>query len=403
MSMTLPLDSPETSPWPRRLAVLGATGTVGRNTLDVVRAHRDRFIVEAVTANRNADALAVLARDSGAKRAIVADEGALPALRDALSGSGIAAEAGEEALLAAVDAPVDTIMAAIVGTAGLPATLRAVERGITVALANKECLVAAGAVMTAAAERSGARIMPVDSEHSAIFQALGNRPVESVTEVTLTASGGPFREFSQEQMAGITPEQAVKHPRWTMGQKISVDSATLMNKGLELIEAAHLFPFARDRLSVLVHPQSIVHGFVSFADGSVLAELGTPDMRTPIAVALAWPETFPVAVERLALADIARLDFELPDRQRFPALAVAESALQSGAAACVVLNAANEVAVAAFLARRLAFLQIATIVDKTISHLLGRVSAGTVETLDGVLALDGDARQVAGELIDNAA
>ena len=398
-----PPDATVCAAWPRRLAILGATGSVGQATIDVVANHPDRFVVEVVTANRQAAELARLAIKAGARRAVMADESALEELRSHLAGSGIAAEAGRQAMLDAISAPVDTVMAAIVGTAGLETAFRAVESGLTLALANKECLVAAAPVFRAAARRSGTRIIPIDSEHSAIFQALARAEPDMVETVTITASGGPFRTWSREQMASVTPEVAVRHPNWSMGAKISVDSATMMNKGLEVIEAAALFPFASGRLEVLVHPQSIVHGMVTYRDGSMIAQLGAPDMRIPIAVGLAWPNRIEVPTGRLTLKDLARLDFEEPDRDRFPALRLAEEALRAGPAHCLALNAANEVAVDHFLTRRLPFLKIADIVSDTLERTVTQFGSADLDTIENVLAADRAVRGIAGALCIQAA
>ncbi len=373
----------------RRLTILGATGSVGASTLDLVARAPERFRVETVAAGRDWAKLAEVARACGASYAVVADAAAYGPLRDALAGTGIEVAAGAEALVEAAQRPADLVVAAIVGAAGLPPTLAAVEAGIPVALANKEALVCAGGLMTAAARRSGAQILTIDSEHNAIFQVL--EAVDRVRRIIITASGGPFRTWSREQMGAATPAQAVNHPTWSMGAKISVDSATLMNKGLELIEAYHLFGVRPDQLDVLVHPQSLVHGLVEYVDGSVLAQLGPADMRVPIAHALAWPERMATPVERLDLAAIGRLDFEAPDRARFPALALAEAALAAGGCRPCILNAANEVAVAAFLEGRIGFLDIAGTVDSTLASIDTRCP----DSLEAVFDLDRQARAVA--------
>ena len=341
-------------------------------------------------------ALAAQARALRADIAVVADPAAYHALKDALGGSGIEAAAGPEALVEAAQRPADIVMSAIVGAAGLPPTLAAIDRGATVAIANKETLVCAGDLVKARAARSGARLLPVDSEHNAIFQVFDHDRPERVARVILTASGGPFRRHSQAQMRDATPEQACNHPVWSMGAKISVDSATLMNKGLELIEAHHLFPISADQLEVLVHPQSVVHSLVEYIDGSVLAQLGTPDMRTPIAYTLAYPERMATPCQRLDLAAIGRLEFEAPDFERFPALALAWAALRTGGSSPAVLNAANEIAVAAFLAGRIGFLDIAAIVGDT----LDRLAAAPVQSLDEVIAIDAAARATAGSFME---
>ncbi len=375
----------------RGITVLGATGSVGASTLDLLARHRDAWRVEALTANRDAAGLAAAARATGAKLAVVADEGAYAALKEALAGSGIEAAAGARALCDAARRPAEVVVAAIVGAAGLPPTLAAVERGATVAIANKETLVCAGDVVRAAAAKSGAVLLPVDSEHNAIFQVFDHARPERVTRIIVTASGGPFRRATTAEMRDVTPAQACAHPVWSMGAKISVDSATLMNKGLELIEAHHLFPVTPDQLEVIVHPQSVVHSFVEYIDGSMLAQLGTPDMRTPIAYCLAWPERMVSPSARLDLAAVAKLEFEAPDHDRFPALGLATAALAAGGSAPAVLNAANEIAVAAFLGGEIGFLDIAAIVADT----LARIDAASVASLDEVIAVDGAARRVA--------
>lgn len=382
----------------RSITVLGSTGSIGRSTLALLEAAAPgMFAVEALVAGRDVATLAAQARAHGASLAVVADAACGPALAEALAGSGIATAAGPEAVIEAASRPADWTMAAIVGAVGLRSTLAALARGGTLALANKESLVCAGDIVLEAARATGATLLPVDSEHNAIFQALMSRGADgfaAVEKIILTASGGPFRQWSLAQMAQATPEQAVRHPVWSMGAKISVDSATMFNKGLELIEAARLFPVAPAQIEVLVHPQSAVHGMVQYADGSLIAQLGSPDMRTPIAHCLAWPDRMAVDVPRLDLATLARLEFEAPDPQRFPALRLCRAALSAGGGAPCVLNAANEVAVALFLARRLAFLDIAAVVDETLAALGGE----PVNDLASVLALDAAARDRAAEI-----
>lgn len=378
----------------KTLAILGATGSVGRSTLDLVEREPGRWRVRALSADTSARELAAQAIRTRAEIAVVADESAYADLKDALNGSGIEAAAGAQALADAADA--DIVMAAIVGAAGLRPTLKAVQRGATVAIANKETLVCAGELVRAAAAASGARLLPVDSEHNAIYQCFDFDHPERIARVILTCSGGPFREATTEQMRAMTPAQAVKHPVWSMGGKISVDSATLMNKGLELIEAWHLFPVSADQLSVLIHPQSVVHSMVEYVDGSTLAQLGTPDMRIPIAYALAWPDRMATPCERLDLAKIARLDFSEPDPARFPALGLAWAALRAGGAATNTLNAANEIAVAAFLAGRIGFLDIAATVEET----LNAEAAQPMFSLEDVIAIDTAARVRARAVIE---
>jgi 1-deoxy-D-xylulose-5-phosphate reductoisomerase len=375
----------------RSISIFGATGSVGLSTLDLVRQHRDAYRVVALTANGHAAELAALAREFDAEVAVVADEEAYPALKEALAGSGIEAATGASALIEAAKREVDWTMAAIVGCAGLPPTMVAIEQGRTVALANKEALVSAGDLMMAAVDRSGATLLPVDSEHNAIFQCLNGAKLEHVRKITLTASGGPFREWSLDQMRAVTPAQAVAHPNWDMGAKISVDSATMMNKGLELIEAYHLFPVGLDRLDILVHPQSVIHSMVEYVDCSTLAQLGSPDMRIPIASALAWPERIATTCKPLDLATISKLTFEQPDPVRFPALRLARAAVNEGGAKPAILNAANEVAVAAFLKGQIGFLDIAALVEETLSGYLPNMPL----TLDDLFSIDAAARAYA--------
>jgi 1-deoxy-D-xylulose-5-phosphate reductoisomerase len=375
----------------KSITVLGSTGSVGRQTLDLLTAAPERYAVRALVGGRNATLLAEQARKLRAEVAVIADEAAYPALREALAGSGIAAEAGAAAVVAAAELPADWTMAAITGAAGLPATLAAIRRGGAVALANKEALVCAGDLMLAAVSAHGATLLPVDSEHNAIFQAMADGNREAIERITLTASGGPFRTASLEEMARARPEAALRHPVWSMGAKISIDSATMMNKGLELIEAARLFALSSEAIAVLVHPQSVIHGMVHYRDGSVLAQLGSPDMRTPIAHTLAWPGRIATPAPRLDLAQLRQLTFEPPDEARFPALRLARAALEAGGGAPCVLNAANEVAVAAFLDRRIGFLDIAATVD----HVLQEIGTPAAETIEAVLALDATARRAA--------
>jgi 1-deoxy-D-xylulose-5-phosphate reductoisomerase len=350
----------------RKIAILGATGSIGKSTLDLIERNRDRYEVTAVTASTSVDALADVARRTGARLAVIADGARLGDLEELLAGSGCRAAAGSESLVEAATVEADVVIAAIVGCAGLGPVMAAVEAGRTVALANKEALVTAGALMTDAAASSGATLLPVDSEHNAIFQCLAGNRAQDVSRIILTASGGPFRTASAETVRAATPAQAVAHPNWSMGAKISVDSATLMNKGLELIEAHYLFGLPSAQLDVVIHPQSVIHSMVEFVDGSVLAQLGTPDMRIPIAYALAWPERMRTPAQRLDLTAVARLDFEAPDFDRFPALKLARHALEAGGDAPVVLNAANEIAVASFLSGEISFPEIVRVVEEAI-------------------------------------
>jgi 1-deoxy-D-xylulose-5-phosphate reductoisomerase len=382
----------------RSVTILGATGSVGRSTLDLIARNAERFDVLALTARTDVEGLAAAARRVGARRAVIADAGRRAALEAALEGSGIEAAAGDEAVLEATAMGADWTMAAIVGIAGLGPTMAALRQGRTVALANKEALVSAGALMIEAARASGATLLPVDSEHNAIFQCFDRARPGSVRRIVLTASGGPFREKSLEEMRQVTPEQAVAHPNWSMGAKISVDCATLMNKGLELIEAFHLFPLAADAFDIVIHPQSVVHSLVEYVDGSVLAQLSPPDMRIPIAYALAWPERMETPCERLDLARIGTLAFEAPDERRFPALALARQALNQGGARPAVLNAANEAAVAAFLSRRIGFLDIASIAAETLQCCDPPAPA----TIADVVAIDRAARAAADGIIGKA-
>ena len=368
----------------RKIAILGATGSIGKSALDLIERAPERFEVVAVTAGSNAEALAEIARRTRAKLAVIADPSRLAELQRALAGTECRAEAGEEGLSAAATGEAELVIAAIVGCAGLRPTMAAVETGRTVAIANKEALVTAGRLMTEAARSSGAVLLPVDSEHNAIFQCLAGSRRDDVAKLILTASGGPFRTASAETIDSATPAQAVAHPNWSMGAKISVDSATLMNKGLELIEAHFLFDLPSDRIEVLIHPQSVVHSMVEFVDGSVLAQLGSPDMRIPIAYALAWPERMATPAQRLDLASVARLDFDVPDLERFPALRLARSALEEGGAAPIVLNAANEVAVAAFLSGQLPFREIVRLVEDA----LRSADFGAPRSIDDVLEID---------------
>jgi 1-deoxy-D-xylulose-5-phosphate reductoisomerase len=384
---------------PRSVTILGATGSIGANTVDLIKRNPARFRVEAVASGRNVAALAQVARDVGARMAVVADADCYGALKDALAGSGIDAAAGEAALIEAAQAPADWVMAAIAGAVGLKPTMAAVERGATVALANKECLVCAGALFMGAAARSGAMVLPVDSEHNALFQAMGAGRREDVRRVILTASGGPFRTWSLDEIRQATPEQALRHPNWSMGPKVTIDSASLMNKGLELIEAHHLFALPPDEIDVLVHPQSVVHGLVEFRDGSVVAQLGPPDMRVPIAHCLAWPERIDGPAPRLDLARLRELTFEDADLVRFPALRLAREAMVKGGAAPTVLNAADEVAVAEFIAGRIPFLAIATLVERTLEAAETRGLLADPAGIDAALAVDHIARRLAGDLI----
>jgi 1-deoxy-D-xylulose-5-phosphate reductoisomerase len=378
----------------KTVTVLGSTGSIGCSTADLLAANPDRYRVLALVGNRNAKLLAEQARTLRAELAVCADPAMHGELQEALAGSGVRVACGADAVLHAARLGADWTMAAITGVAGLGPTLAAAEAGHTVALANKEALVSAGDVMLRAVADAGARLLPVDSEHNAIFQAMAGSPERSLDKIILTASGGPFRQFSRDEMAAAPPEAALRHPVWSMGAKITIDSATLFNKGLEVIEAARLFALPSERIEVLVHPQSVVHGMACFSDGSVLAQMGAPDMRIPIAHTLAWPERLATSAPRLDLAAVAKLEFYPPDPVRFPALRLARQALQAGGGAPTILNAANEVAVAAFLRRRIGFLDIAAVVEEVLDRMGPRVA----DTLDQVMALDAEARRCASGL-----
>jgi 1-deoxy-D-xylulose-5-phosphate reductoisomerase len=373
---------------PRTVTIFGATGSVGTSTLDLIARSPEKFAVQALTAHSDVAALARLAVAHNARLAVIGDEGRYGELKAALRGTNIAAAAGPQALIEAASLGAEWTMAAIVGCAGLAPTLAAIRQGRTVALANKEALVSAGVLMTDAVAASGATLLPVDSEHNAIFQCLSGGRIEEVARIILTASGGPFRTLSLDAMRAVTRAQAVKHPNWSMGAKISIDSATMMNKGLELIEAHHLFPVGLNRLEIIVHPQSVVHSMVEFRDHSTLAQLGSPDMRVPIAHALAWPERMATPCQPLDLATIGRLDFEAPDLVRFPAIRLARAAIEAGGARPAILNAANEVAVAAFLEGRIGFLEIAMIVEETLT----RYSPASPASIEEIWAIDREAR-----------
>ncbi|WP_334183607.1 1-deoxy-D-xylulose-5-phosphate reductoisomerase [Novosphingobium sp.] len=382
----------------RTISVLGATGSIGASTLDLVRRNPESWRVVALTANGNVAELAKLAVELSAELAVVADEARLPELRAALAGKGIETSGGAAALVEAAARGADVTVAAIVGCAGLAPTMAAIEQGGIIALANKEALVSAGEVMTAAVERHGATLLPIDSEHNAIFQCLQGNSLDHVRWITLTASGGPFRDWSLDRLTLATPAQAIKHPNWDMGAKISVDSATMFNKGLELIEAHYLFPIGLDKLRIIVHPQSVVHSMVEYRDGSTLAQLGPSDMRVPIASALAWPERMDTPCAPLDLAEIGELTFRKPDEVRFPATRLAREAAEAGGGIPAVLNAANEVAVAAFLGGQIPFTRIAAQVE----DVLGAYAPPAPASLSDVLAVDGEARARASMLAGTA-
>jgi 1-deoxy-D-xylulose-5-phosphate reductoisomerase len=382
---------------PRRVTILGSTGSIGCSTIDLIERDPDAYVVEALTANRSVDALADQARRFNARFVAVADPDCYDALKTAMSGTTAEIAAGPEAIVEAAARDADWVMAGIVGAAGLEPTLQAARAGAVVAFANKECLVCAGDLMLDEIAKSGATLLPVDSEHNAIFQVFDFDRRDSIEKIILTASGGPFRETSLEDMGKATPAQAVAHPNWDMGAKISVDSATMMNKGLELIEAYYLFGIPEDRIEILVHPQSIIHSMVAYIDGSVLAQLGTPDMRTPISYTLAWPCRMTAPSARLDLGEIATLTFEAPDSERFPALRLAREALKTGGSAPTILNASNEVAVAGFLDGKLGFLDIPRVVEET----LEKIPASVIGSVDDVLSVDKASRQVAEEIMSD--
>jgi 1-deoxy-D-xylulose-5-phosphate reductoisomerase len=379
-----------TSVQPRRVTILGSTGSIGRNTLDLIERDRDAYVIEALTANRSVELLAEQARRVRPRMAVTADPDAYRDLKEALAGTDIEVAAGPEALVEAASIPIDWMMAGIVGAAGLEPTLAGIRQGAVVALANKESLVCAGDLVMREIEGNGATLLPVDSEHSAIFQCFEFDQSDRVERIILTASGGPFRTMDGAEMAKVTPAQAVAHPNWDMGAKISVDSATMMNKGLEIIEAHHLFPVQEGQIEVVVHPQSIIHSMVEYVDGSILAQMGTPDMRTPIAYALGWPERIRAPAPRLDFSEVRELTFEPPDLDRFPALRLAREALRAGGGAPTILNAANEIAVRGFLDGKIGFLDINLVVEQTL-ETIGSVA---ISTLADVHEADLEARNV---------
>lgn len=388
---------PARSDGPRRISILGSTGSIGCSTIDLIDREPDAYRVEALTAHRRVDALAEQARRLNARFVAVADAEKYNDLKAAMSGTDAEIAAGPEAIVEAAAREADWVMAGIVGAAGLEPTLEAARQGAVVAFANKECLVCAGDLMLEEITQSGATLLPVDSEHNAIFQVFDFDRRESIEKIILTASGGPFRQTSLQDMRKVTPAQAVAHPNWDMGAKISVDSATMMNKGLELIEAYYLFGLPEDQIDILVHPQSIIHSMVAYVDGSVLAQLGTPDMRTPISYTLAWPRRMTAPSARLDLGEIATLTFETPDSERFPALTLAREALKTGGSAPTILNASNEIAVAGFLDNRLGFLDIPRVVVET----LEKMPVTVIGSVDDVLTVDGEARKVAADIMSD--
>ena len=379
----------------RSVTILGSTGSVGCNTVDLLARQPEKFSVEALTANRNVALLAEQARALRPRMVAIADGSLYADLKDALAGLSIEVAAGPAAIIEAASRPAEWVMASIVGAAGLEPTMAAIRRGAIIGLANKECLVCAGELMMADIKTYGAKLVPVDSEHSAIYQVFDFENADKVETIILTASGGPFRRLEAEEMAKVTPAQAVAHPNWDMGAKISVDSATMMNKGLELIEAFHLFPVEIEQIEIVVHPQSVIHSLVAYVDGSVLAQLGQPDMRTPIAYALAWPDRMQAPAPRLRLSEVGNLTFEAPDERKFPALRLAREALRLGGAAPIVLNAANEIAVESFLSEQIGFLDISRIVEQTME----KADAVRLSSLADVIDIDEEARARACSLI----
>ena len=380
---------------PRRVTVLGSTGSVGCNTVSLLESESGQYQVEALTARSNVKLLAEQARRLKPKMVVLSDKSFYRDLKRELAGSGVEVLAGADALVEAASLNADWVMAAIVGTAGLAPTLAAIRHGAVVALANKECLVSAGVLLTKEVKKFGSDLLPVDSEHNGIFQVFDFNHPEGVEKIILTASGGPFRCFNRQQMRDVTPEEAVVHPNWEMGKKISIDCATMMNKGLERIEAFHLFPIEQKQIEILIHPQSVVHSMVAYCDGSVLAQLGTPDMRMPIAFTLAWPKRISVPVARLDLAEIGQLTFEHPNETLFPALRLAREVLEEGGSAPAVMSAANEIAVEGFLERRIGFLEIIELVERT----LCKIPPLKVETIEEVSEVDSEARRLAKDLI----
>ena len=379
----------------KSLTILGATGSIGTSTLDLVAHHRSRFSIKALTAHRNVAELARLAIEFEAEMVVIGDPSLYKDLQEALAGTGIETAAGKSGLVEAAARPVDVTMAGIMGAAGLAPTLEAVKLGHRVALANKECLVAAGDLFMGEVRKHKTELLPVDSEHSAIFQSLDQHPDGQIGKIILTASGGPFRCFGKDELCHVTPAQALKHPNWSMGQKITIDSATMMNKGLELVEALHLFPVEVEQLDIVVHPQSIIHSMVSYVDGSVVAQLGMPDMRTPIAYSLSWPKRMSTPVEPLDLTQIASLTFEPPDEERFPALRLARQAMIAGGNSTTIMNAANEIAVEAFLVGELTFAGIPAFCERAIENVQQKHGSKSPASVAEVLDIDHITRKMA--------
>jgi 1-deoxy-D-xylulose-5-phosphate reductoisomerase len=383
----------------RSITILGVTGSIGQNTAELVRANPEKFKVKSVIAQKSADKLTQLAKELHAEKAVIADETKYKELKDLLSGSGIEVVAGKEAMLEAASEKVNLFLSSAVGFCALEPTLQAIRAGSNIGLANKECLVCAGNLMMNEVERSGVKLLPIDSEHNSIYQVFDFDKKSEVEKITLTASGGPFRNFTKEQLADVTPQMAIKHPNWSMGAKISVDSATLMNKGLEVIEAYYLFQVAKEQIDVLVHPQSVVHGFVSYKDGSMLAGLSFPDMKIPISYALGYPQRLANNTKRIDLAELGSLTFEKPDYEKFHCLELAKQALEAGAKAPIALNSANEIAVEAFLNDRISFIQIPYVVEMVIEKIISS-GKNKISNLEEVFEVDKQSRELAKQLIE---
>ena len=379
----------------KTITILGATGSIGDSAAKVIGSAPERFEVQTLTAYRNVEKLAARARELNVKKAIIADENLYTALYEALLGTGIECAAGEDAIIEAAAEQADIVLCAIVGVVGLKPVMAALESGNNIAIANKEPLVAAGQVVMPLAAEKGAHILPVDSEHNAIFQVFEKENRDTIERLILTASGGPFLKLSRDEMKNVNPEQALKHPNWVMGQKISIDSATMMNKALEIVEAHYLFDMPADKIDVLIHPQSAMHSMVEYNDGSIKAELGASDMCTPIANALAWPERMATPGDKLDFTAIGALEFHRPDPAQFPCLQFAYDALKAGPGACIALNAANEIAVDAFLKKRIGFLDI----EKTIAHALDQNWDHKTDSLEVIAALDQDVRKASEEFL----
>jgi 1-deoxy-D-xylulose-5-phosphate reductoisomerase len=383
----------------KTITILGVTGSIGQNTAELVQANPEKFKVKSVIAQKSAEKLTKLAKDLKAEKAVIADETKYKELKDLLSGSGIEVVAGQEAMLEAAGTKADIFLSSAVGFCALEPTLNAIRAGSNIGLANKECLVCAGELMINEVNKAGVKLLPIDSEHNSIYQIFDFERKDDVEKIILTASGGPFRKFTKDELANVTAAEAVKHPNWSMGAKISVDSATLMNKGLEVIEAFHLFPVKKEQIDILVHPQSIIHGLVTYKDGSMLAGLSHHDMKIPISYALGYPERLPNKAKKIDLAEIGSLQFERPDYEKFHCLSLAKQALEMGAKAPIALNAANEIAVEAFLAERISFLQIPYVVEMVMEKIISS-GKNTINELNDVFEIDLEARKLAQQLIN---